>query len=158
MTRLDEGPSPDRDTASDKGGRDRNRHTHLPQCFGCGGENPHAVGIELDAVEGAAEGRVHFGPEHQGAAGLVHGGLLATLIDETMGAVVYGGRVTRVTAEMTLRYRRPTPIDTDLVCRAHLGEVSGRRFTLLATITTADADDEVLVEGEAVYVLLRPKD
>jgi acyl-CoA thioesterase FadM len=83
--------------------------------------------------------------------------LLATLVDETMGAVVYGGKVTRVTAEMTLRYRRPTPIGTELVCRARLGEVDGRRFTVLATITAADAKDDVLVEGEAVYVLLRPK-
>jgi uncharacterized protein (TIGR00369 family) len=134
------------------------RHTHLPQCFGCGAENVHALGIELDGVEGAAQGRIRFGPEHQGALGLVHGGLLATLIDETMGAIVHGGRVTRVTAEMTVRYRRPTPIGTDLVCRAHIGDADGRRFTILATITAADADDEVLVEGEAVYVLLRPKD
>jgi uncharacterized protein (TIGR00369 family) len=133
------------------------RHTHLPQCFGCGADNVHSVGVELEAVEGAARGRVRFGPEHQGAPGLVHGGLLATLIDETMGAVVHGGRVTRVTAEMTVRYRRPTPIDTDLVCRAHVGDVDGRRFTVLATIAAASSEDEVLVEGEAIYVLLTPK-
>jgi acyl-coenzyme A thioesterase PaaI-like protein len=133
------------------------RHSHLPLCFGCGADNEHAVGIQLVADEGAALGRVHFGPEHQGAPGLVHGGLLATLVDETMGAIVHGGKVTRVTAEMTLRYRRPTPVGTDLGCRATLGEVDGRRFTVLATITTADAEDDVLVEGEAVYVLLRPE-
>jgi acyl-CoA thioesterase FadM len=74
-----------------------------------------------------------------------------------MGAIVHGGRVTRVTAEMTVRYRRPTPIDTDLVCRAHVGDVDGRRFTVLATITAASSEDEVLVEGEAIYVLLKPK-
>jgi acyl-coenzyme A thioesterase PaaI-like protein len=135
----------------------QDRHSHIPLCFGCGAANDHAVGIELIADEGAAVGRVCFGAEHQGAPGLVHGGLLATLVDETMGAVVYGGKVTRVTAEMTLRYRRPTPIGTELVCRARLGEVDGRRFTVLATITAADAKDDVLVEGEAVYVLLRPK-
>lgn len=133
-------------------------HVHIPLCFGCGQENPHSLGIELEGAQSGAIGRVHFGPEHQGAPGLVHGGLLATLIDETMGAVVYGGKVTRVTAEMTVRYRRPTPVGTDLVCRASLGDVSGRRFTVLATITAADASDDVLVEAEAVYVLLTRKD
>jgi len=132
------------------------RHVHIPQCFGCGPENPSALGIELETVEDGAVGRVHFGPEHQGAPGLVHGGLLATLLDETMGAVVHGGKVTRVTAQMTLRYRRPTPVGTDLVCRARLGETEGRRFTVLGTITAAGAD-EVLAEGDAVYVLLTPR-
>ena len=135
----------------------QDRHAHIPQCFGCGADNDHAVGIELVADEGVALGRVHFGPEHQGAPGLVHGGLLATLVDETMGAVVHGGKVTRVTAEMTLRYRRPTPVGTDLVCRASLGEVDGRRFKVLATVTASGAEDDVLVEAEATYVLLRPK-
>jgi acyl-coenzyme A thioesterase PaaI-like protein len=142
------------------------RHSHIPQCFGCGPENPHALGIALEAGVpigdggggSSAVGRVHFGPEHQGAPGLVHGGLLATLIDETMGAVVYGGKVTRVTAEMTVRYRRPTPVGTDLVCRARFGEATGRRFTVLATITAADAPDDVLVDADAVYVLLTRKE
>ena len=133
-------------------------HVHIPLCFGCGHENPNSLGIELEAIESGAVGRVHFGPEHQGAPGLVHGGLLATLIDETMGAVVHGGKVTRVTAEMTVRYRRPTPVGTNLVCRAVLGEVTGRRFTVLATITAADAPDDALVEADAVYVLLTRKE
>ncbi len=87
----------------------------------------------------------------------MHGGLLATLLDETMGAVPFGGRVTRVTAEMTVRYRKPTAVGTSLVCRAELGEVSDRRFAVRAAITTADAPDDVLAESEAVYVLLRKR-
>src|SRR5690242_15405999 len=93
-------------------------HTHIPQCFGCGTNNPQSLGIVLRSEGEDVVGRVHFGLEHQGAPGLVHGGLLATLLDETMGAVTYGGKVTRVTAEMTVRYRRPTPAGIDLVCRA----------------------------------------
>ena len=49
-------------------------------------------------------------------------GLLATFADEVMGFVQHGGNAVRLTAEMTLRYRRPTPVDTELVCRAQAGE------------------------------------
>jgi acyl-coenzyme A thioesterase PaaI-like protein len=130
------------------------RHRHIDQCFGCGSQNPYALGITLETLPAGAVGRATFDDRHQGAPGLVHGGLLAALLDETMGAVPFGGRVTRVTAEMTVRYRKPTPIGTALVCRATLGEVSDRRFAVGAVITAADGPDDVLAEAEAVYVLL----
>ena len=74
-------------------------------------------------------------PDAQGAPGLVHGGLLATFADEVMGFVQHGGNAVRLTAEMTLRYRRPTPVDTELVCRAEAGDTTGRRFHVHAAIT-----------------------
>ena len=86
----------------------------------------------------------------------MHGGLLATFADEVMGFVQHGGNAVRLTAEMTLRYRRPTPVDTELVCRAQAGETTGRRFHVHATITTAEDDTTVLAEGDATYVLMVP--
>ena len=86
----------------------------------------------------------------------MHGGLLATFADEVMGFVQHGGNAVRLTAEMTLRYRRPTPVDTELLCRAHAGETTGRRFHVHAVITTADDDTTVLAEADATYVLMVP--
>lgn len=97
---------------------------------------------------------MRFGAEHTGPPGLVHGGLLATFADEVMGSVEHGGTGLRLTADLTLRYRRPTPLDTDLVCRARLGEVRGRRFTVVAQITAAGAPETVLAEATATYVLM----
>jgi len=103
-----------------------------------------------------AEGRVRFGADAEGAPGLVHGGLLATLADEVMGSVEHGGNAVRVTAEMTIRYRRPTPIGVELRCRAHPVDSTDRRFTVHAEITRAD-DTAVLAEADATYVLLIPR-
>jgi acyl-CoA thioesterase FadM len=54
---------------------------------------------------------------------------------------------------MTIRYREPTPLDTDLVCRATGGAVTGRRFTVHSVITAAD-DETVLADADATYVLM----
>jgi len=128
---------------------------HVDSCFGCSTTNPASLGIVLSPASGPnAEGRVRFGSEAEGAPGLVHGGLLATFADEVMGNVPYGGNAVRLPAEMTIRYRRPTPVDTELRCRARPVATTGRRFGVHAVITTADDDTNVLAEVDATYVLL----
>jgi len=131
---------------------------HVDSCFGCSTSNPSALGIVLSSTPDGAEGRVRFGAETEGAPGLVHGGLLATFADEVMGFVQHGGNAVRVTAEMTIRYRRPTPVDTDLCCRARVVDTTGRRLHVHALITTADDESTALAEVDATYVLLVPKD
>ena len=133
---------------------------HVDTCFGCSATSPTALGIRVTSSADGAEGRVRFDDGSEGAPGLVHGGLLATLADEVMGYVPHGGNAVRLTTELTIRYRRPTPVDTDLRCvaqtRARAGETDGRRFTVDAVITTADDETTVLAEVDATYVLLVP--
>ncbi len=131
---------------------------HVEGCFGCSTTNPAALGVELVSTADGAEGRVRFGPDAEGAPGLVHGGLLATFADEVMGFVPHGGNAVRLTAEMTIRYRRPTPLETELVCRATPGSTSGRRFAVNAVITRADDAATVLAEVDATYVLVAPRE
>jgi acyl-coenzyme A thioesterase PaaI-like protein len=126
---------------------------HLSDCFGCSAENPSGPGIALSFVADEAHARVRFEDCHQGAPGFVHGGLLAVLLDEAMGSVPSEERGIRLTAEMTIKSRRPTPIDTDLLCRARMTDMAGRHMTVEATIVSSGAEDVVLVEGSARYVL-----
>ena len=77
------------------------------------------------------------------------------LLDEAMGSVPHAARGIRLTTEMKIRYRRPTPIDTELVCRAHVATTAERHFSVVATIATVDDPDVALVEGEATFVLAR---
>src|SRR5437667_11690463 len=51
------------------------------------------------------------GPQHRGAHGFLHGGMAATVLDETMAGVSYAlDRVRTVTGTLNLRYRRPVPL------------------------------------------------
>jgi acyl-coenzyme A thioesterase PaaI-like protein len=127
---------------------------HVRGCFGCSTTNPASLGIELATAPDGAEGRARFGAGCEGAPGLVHGGLLATFADEVMGYVQHGDGAVRLTAEMTIRFRRPTPLETDLRCRARAGAVEGRRFTVDAVITPAEDDTTVLAEAAAIYVFV----
>lgn len=127
---------------------------HVDSCFGCSTTNPASLGIVLSSTPDGAEGRVRFGSTAEGAPGLVHGGLLAAFADEVMGFVQHGGNAVRLTAAMTIHYRRPTALDTDLRCRARPAGTTGRRFHVHAVITTADDDTNVLAEVDATYVLL----
>jgi acyl-coenzyme A thioesterase PaaI-like protein len=52
------------------------------------------------------------GPAHEGRPGFVHGGLAATALDESMAALGWAiDRIHTVTANLTLRYRQPVPVD-----------------------------------------------
>jgi uncharacterized protein (TIGR00369 family) len=129
----------------------------VDNCVGCSRTNPSSFGIRVAVNRDGAEGSVRFGRDAEGAPGLVHGGLLATLADEVMGYVPYGGNAVRVTAEMTIRYLKPTPTETVLCCRASVVDQSGRTFGVRAVITAA-GDDAPLVEAHATYVVLAKGD
>ena len=132
-------------------------HRHVRRCFGCSEATDRSLRITRSVGRGGVgevEGRVRFGHEHVGAPGLVHGGLLATLADEVMGSVEHGGDGVRLTAELTIRYRRPVAVERDLVCRARVDDSSGRRYTVVSVIVGADDPDVVLAEAEATFVLV----
>jgi hypothetical protein len=78
-------------------------------CFGCGSRN--SIGLKLIFEQDGEVTRTTFvgAPEHQGWKGVIHGGLLATLLDEAMGQWLWARKIVTMTAEMTTRYRTATP-------------------------------------------------
>src|SRR5262249_59979955 len=72
-------------------------------CFGCGGANPCGLKLAFDAdMEGRRIiGRFRLGAEFQGGAGFIHGGIIATVLDEAMGKVCRFSDARAVTAELT---------------------------------------------------------
>jgi acyl-coenzyme A thioesterase PaaI-like protein len=104
---------------------------------------------------GRVTGEVTLGKAYEGPPGLVHGGFTATLLDHALARAARGAGHGGLTATLAVRYRRPVPLGTPLVVRAHLGTTEGRRATATATLTTAADPGTVLAEGEAVLVALR---
>jgi len=89
-------------------------------CFICGRQNP--VGLKMDFFEDRAAGQVRaeltVPDEYQGYPGVVHGGIVAAILDETAGrAVMLEGSDENLmaTLKLTVRYRRPTPTGQPLV-------------------------------------------
>jgi acyl-coenzyme A thioesterase PaaI-like protein len=116
-----------------------------------GTAHPIAPQLLMADHEGGAEGVVVVGPLFQGGPGLVHGGVLALLIDHAMGYVATRPERAAMTVRLSLRFRRPTPLGVQLAISVRLDRIEGRKLHLSATIATSD---EVTVEAEAIFLIL----
>lgn len=121
-------------------------------CFVCGTDNPSGLHLELFALPTSVETRFRFRPDCCGFRATVHGGLIATVLDEVM--VWAAGAVTKqfaYCAEMTVRFQRPTPAGVDLLARGELVENKrGRIF--LARAELLDASGQLLAESTGKYL------
>ncbi|HOT02333.1 MAG TPA: PaaI family thioesterase [Acidobacteriota bacterium] len=122
-------------------------------CFCCGTDNPH--GLQLRIAHDESTGRVFtecaLAERYQGYRGTVHGGLLATLLDELMAHAalrVAGGHA--ATARMEVAFRRPVPVGEPLRVEAEADKVSGRRIQTRGWIVNSRG--ERLAEASALFL------
>ncbi len=78
-------------------------------CFVCGPENPIGLRLEfeLDRKNLRATSRVTFKPEHQGWDGVVHGGIIAAVLDDVMAYAIMTTDNLAITTRLSLTYRKP---------------------------------------------------
>ncbi|KAK0451731.1 Thioesterase/thiol ester dehydrase-isomerase [Armillaria borealis] len=94
----------------------------------------------------------HLGRSLCGHDGIIHGGLLATLLDESLGrlAIVNLPEKVGVTATLSLTYKAPTIADQFVVIKTSLQELQGRKITVTGRIE--DLEGKILVEASALFV------
>ena len=120
-------------------------------CFVCGVENP--IGLHLHFYtddEGRCIARFRPKPEHQGFPGQLHGGIISTLLDETMGRVLALQDVWAMTGRLEIRYARAVPLDQELTIVGELTKSRSRGYEARGEIRLPDGT--VLVEGSGLYV------
>jgi uncharacterized protein (TIGR00369 family) len=125
-------------------------------CFGCGGANPHGMRLvfEPDEQQQRVRGRFRLGREFQGGPGFIHGGIIATVLDEAMGKVNRFHGVTAVTAELNIQYHRPIRVDEEIVVEASHVERNGRQLWHAGEIRNAAG--QVLAKGKGRFVAIDP--
>ncbi len=122
-------------------------------CFACGLENQ--IGLKLKFYE-TAPGEVtvnHVVPdEYQGYPGVVHGGVVAAMLDEVAGRTQMGGDPPRFmfTARLDIRYRHNVPTGQPLRMVGRAGKV--KRRTATASAELFGPDGSLLAEAEALLV------
>lgn len=116
-------------------------------CFACGQKNPIGFRLRFHFDGGDYVTAFHVRPEYQGWAGLVHGGLLATALDETMARLLWEKQVNAITGRLQVRYRKPVRIGETLEIR---GRITRHRSPLVETEAVAtSADGSVVAEATA---------
>jgi acyl-coenzyme A thioesterase PaaI-like protein len=130
------------------------RQPNSRHCFVCGLENPFGLQLKFfNSVSG--EVTVDYTvPEHyQGYPGVVHGGIVAAMLDEATGRVFMGDPANPrflYTARLDIRYRKNVPVGQPLRLVGRAGKNKGRMAT--ATGAIYNINGELLAEAEALLV------
>jgi uncharacterized protein (TIGR00369 family) len=124
-------------------------------CFGCGRHNPIGMKLEFEFENGEYVAEFTPKAEHQGWKGITHGGILATLVDEVMGNLAWNSGHSAVTAEMTVRYKRPAHTGECLRIAGTISSVEGRLVSCKAEIRNLEGT--VIVEAAAKMVIVNER-
>ena len=120
-------------------------------CFACGAENPVGLHLDFQFAGDKFVTKKILPREYQSYTGLVHGGIVTTMLDEAMGGMLFHRGEKAFTARLDVRYRHPTPVGEELTIT---GWEEGRRGHFVKMkATVALADGTVTAEGSAQMAL-----
>lgn len=105
--------------------------------------------------DGALVGRIWFGPGAEGPPGHAHGGSMAAVLDEAMGAGAWMAGHTVLAAKLTTEFRRMLPLNTEALLEAWVDQVDGRKVKTRGRLFGTGG--EVYAEGEALFLVLDPE-
>lgn len=133
----------------------KSRQPNSRHCFVCGVENPIGLKLRFDSAgPGEVSAEILLPPIYQGYPGVVHGGIVAAMLDEAAGRAHMGGDGDpprfMFTAKLDVRYRKNVPTEKPLrlVGKALLT----RERTATASSAIYDQDGTLLAEAEALLV------
>jgi hypothetical protein len=113
--------------------------------------SPLAPPIHCELHDGAVVGRGVLGAAYEGPPGCVHGGIIAGLFDEILGVANIAAGVGAMTGTLTIVYRSPTPLYTDLRFEGRTATIDGRK---VRTAGTLHAGDRLCAEADGVFILV----
>lgn len=122
-------------------------------CFVCGIQNPAGLHLKFyKSGSGEVTAEITIPEQFQGYPGVVHGGIVAAILDEIAGRSMMGGDPPRFmfTARLDIRYRRNVPVAQPLKLTGKAGSSKGRTAT--ATGTISDMEGNLLAEADALLV------
>jgi uncharacterized protein (TIGR00369 family) len=131
-------------------------HAAQNRCFGCGKANP--IGLHLDfllADDGSVVSFAAIPDTLEGPVGYVHGGIIATLLDEAMSKSVRARGVVAMTRHMEVDYLRPIPSGSPIRLEGHVTHHEGRKHWVQARIL--DEKGTELASGKGLFIELRGK-
>lgn len=114
-----------------------------------GRANPLAPPMSLWVEDGVVRGKVTYGWAYQGPPGHVHGGMVAAAFDEILGFAQSMTGHPGMTGTLTIRYRRPTPLYTEMRIEAKVVRVEGRKIFTEARMYAGEA---VTAEAEGIFI------
>jgi len=129
-------------------------HTAQNRCFGCGVANP--IGLHLEfflAQDGRVVCMAQVADTFEGPQGLLHGGIIATLLDEIMSKAVRSHGIVAMTRHMEVDYLRPVPSLAPIRLEARVTRNEGRKHWTEANILNREG--KILAHGKGLFIEMR---
>ena len=142
----------------DRDATDRlNDTSNYQRCFGCGARN--MAGLRLRFHTEGDTIVTEYTPEaaFQGFPGVVHGGILATLLDEALSRTATAEGRWMMTGRLEIRFRRPAPLGRALRVTARPVSSRARAIQAAGEIRLADEPDIVIATAEGTFLPLTPQ-
>lgn len=119
------------------------------KCYVCGPDNPFGLQVPYQS-DGDCGSIAYYKArvEHGGWAGILHGGITFSLMDEAFGWALYFQQLPAVTARVETKFHKPVQLGTDLIVRAWVVQEKRRLFELHAEVRS-EADGTLLAEADA---------
>jgi acyl-coenzyme A thioesterase PaaI-like protein len=124
-------------------------HDYFPFSPMIGPYSPLSPPVECEIVDGEVHGTVTLGAPYEGPPGCVHGGIIAGLFDEVLGVANILAGVGAMTGTLTIVYRSPTPLLTELRMEGMVTKIEGRK---VFTRGTLHVGDRLCAEAEGIFV------
>jgi len=113
--------------------------------------SPLAPPVRCTLEDGEIVGEAMLHAAYEGPPGCVHGGIIAGLFDELLGVANIAAGVGAMTGTLTVVYRSPTPLYTELRLEGRVHEMDGRK---VHTRGTLHAGDRLCAEAEGIFILV----
>jgi acyl-coenzyme A thioesterase PaaI-like protein len=117
-------------------------------CVVCGSNHPHGLRIRYELhQDGTVSAKWAPTTDWEGFRGIVHGGIISTVLDEAMSKAVAATQGEALTAELRVRYRHHVEPGEDLYIRGWVVERRKRLIRTEATLATADGHERARAWG-----------
>ena len=135
-----------------------NDTTDYQRCFVCGQKNPYGLHMVFRLEDETVVADFQPQEEHQGFPGVIHGGIVAAVLDEALNrtTMLSTHPTWTMTGRLEVRYRRYVPYGPLLRVRASLGTERGRMIQASGTLTLAKNEQVVLAESQGTFMALTP--
>jgi acyl-coenzyme A thioesterase PaaI-like protein len=110
--------------------------------------------MRLEVLEDSVVGSAVLGSAYEGPPGCVHGGVDAAMFDELVGLTQTLSGKPGMTGRLTVSYRAPTPLHTELRFTGKVRSVSGRKIVCVGTI---HAGEQLCAEAEGLFIHIDPQ-
>jgi len=133
-----------------------NDTTDYQRCFVCGQRNPYGLHLVFRLDQNTIVADFQPREEHQGFPGIIHGGIVAAVLDEALGrtSLLGNNQEWTMTGRLEIRYRRYVPYGPLLRVRARLDEERKRMLQASGVLTLADDESVALAEAQGTFLPL----